>query len=489
VLRLIRTTSSLAVLAAVAIFALAGGTVAWVLRDEPARPAGLSTMEHVRAGAMLSVHAHVRDGYGDIDSDGRADCWIEQRADPDRYLAPKLSVWRGCTGEPVTFEWGDGMTVLAVPPALASPVWLRWIAEQIVGRAAVSCLGVAGCPAPGQNWPAWQWVLESAQRFAAQPGHHGTVAPRWTTGPRIAGGALVLPAVPGGWMQRLRGAEEPEPATSLAGARIILDLGGGPTLPGIPCAGLTVHAEAGGIVGTDANGRWTWLFRGLADYRGFAAKRLLCRDGLAIATTGGNFADVVAVDPATGGWLYDRSSDCCPGAELAPTFDGASLWARDYGTIVPLRRLGEWLAQPAARRPSLIDISKANRPELAHDGAMSANHIGRDHPAGELYEPFAPATVDRATRATLGKTLSCAGQRISWSPTAVLAERGQARWLTMEHRGSTRRIERVTCAGRRITIAYVRGNDLLEEIEPKLAREAIEVDLDRRRWRVKQARE
>ena len=484
-LRLIRTTSSLAVIAAVAIFALAGVTVAWVLRDE-SRPTGLSTMEHVRAGALLSRHAQVR-GYEDIDGDGSADCWIEQRADQDRYLTPKLSVWRGCTWDPVTFEWWDGMAVLAIPPELASPVWLRWIAEQIVGRDAVSCIGIAGCPTPGQNWPAWQWVLDSAQRFAAQPGHHGTIAPRWRTGPRTAGGALVLPAVPGGWMQRLRGSEEPEPATSLAGARIVLDLGGRPTLPAIPCAGLTVHAEAGGIVGTDASGRWTWLFRGLADYGGFAPKRLLCRDGLAIATTGGNFADVIAVDPATGGWLYDRASDCCPGAELEPTLGGGYLWTRDYGTIIPLRRLGTWLAQPAARRPSLIAISKANRPELAHEGAFTASMIGRNHPDGELWgEPFDPATVDRAMRATLGTTLACAGHRISWSPTAVLAERGKARWLSMEHWAGTRRIERVICNGRRITIAYAGGNDLLEETEPKLTRQAIEIDLDRRRWRVKQ---
>ena len=480
-LRLIRTSSSLAVLG-VAILALAGVTVAWVLHDEP-RPTGLSTMEHVRAGTLLAKHRQAR-GYEDVDGDGSADCWIQQRTDPERYLMPKLSIWRGCVGEPVTFEWWDGMAVLAIPPELASPAWLRWIAAQIVGRDAVSCIGIAGCPAPGQNWPAWQWVLDSAQRFAAQPGHHGAVAPRWSTGPRSAGGALVLPAVRGGWMQRLRGSEEPEPATSLAGARIVLDLGGRPALPAIPCGGLTVHAEAGGIVGTDASGRWAWLFRGLADYGGFAPKRLLCRDGLVIATTGGNFADVIAVDPATGGWLYDRGSDCCPGAELAATLDGAYLWARDYGTIVPLRRLAAWLAQPAAQRPSLIEISRALRPELAHDGAFSATVIGRNHSAAELWgEPFDKATVDRAMRATLVNTLACAGHRITWSPTAVLAERSKARWLAMEYQASTRRIERVTCAGRRITIAYAGGNDLLEEAAPKLTREALEVDLDRNRWR------
>jgi hypothetical protein len=480
VLRLIKTSPSLAVLVAVAVLAVAGGAVAWLLRDD-AQPTGLSAIERVRASALLSRHAVVRDGHGDVDGDGVADCWIQQRADEERYTSPKLWVWRGCAGEPVTFEWWDRRaTVLVIPPALASPVWLRWIARQITDD--VSCIGIVGCPAPGQDW---QWVLDSAQRFAAQPGHHGTVAPRWSIGPRSAGGALVLPQVPAGWLQRLRGSEEPEPATSLAGARIVVDLGGGPVLPAIACGGLTVHAEAGGIVGTTPSGRWTWLFRGLVDYGGFHAKRLLCRDGLVIATTGGGFADVVAIDPKTGGWLYDRSSDCCPGAEVVRAHLG-DLWRRDYGTVVSLPKLHAWLALPAQQRPSLIEISRTSRPELAHDGAFAAGLIGRNDGSSELWgEPFAPRTVDAATRATLRDLWSCAGHRISWSPTAVLAERtGAARWLAMEGNGSTRRIASVACVRRKIVIAYVTGNDLLEESEPKFQIGTLSVDLDRKRWSV-----
>ncbi|HEY5934047.1 MAG TPA: hypothetical protein VIU61_05425, partial [Kofleriaceae bacterium] len=404
-LRLIRTSSPLALLV-LAGLAIAGTLLAWKLRSDPEPRAGLSATEQIRATAHLAAHASVQNGHADVDRDGRVDCWSQARGDENRYLTPKLLVWRGCTGDPITFEWWTaGMSVLAIPPELASPLWLRWIAGRIAGDH-TSCVGIVGCPAPGQ---AWQWVLDSARRYPAQPGHHGTVTPRWSTGPRTSGGALVLPSVPAGWMQRLRGSEEPEPETSRPGARIVIDLGGADWLPPISCGGLTVHAEAGGIVGTDAQGRWTWLFRGLAGYGAFHAKRLVCLDGVAIATTLGSFADIAAIEPATGGWLFDRSSDCCPGAEVAPTLGGDHLYSRDFGTVVTVRKLHAWLARPAAERPSLVEVSHAARPELAHEGAFTATVIGRNHPDGELWgEPFDATTIDAAMRAALPMTLECA---------------------------------------------------------------------------------
>ena len=495
VLRLVKTTSSLVVLGV----AVAGALVAaWLLRPAATRSPGLSIAEEVRARAWLAALEPrtacsdeavlsrtsdcVRDGHADIDSDGSADCWRELRGNAPMGVWPKLVVWRGCRGEPVTFELAaSGMALLMVPHELASPLWLRWIADRTVGHDRVSCVGIVDCPAPG---PEWQWVLDAAARGEAEPGHHGTVAPRWSTGDRKTGGALVLPKVPDGWMQRRRGSEEPIPAESRAGARLVVEDPSGYRLGAIRCGGLDVHAEPGGIVAT-ARGRWTWLFRGLADHGGFAASKLLCLEGLVIATTGGNFADVVAIDPATGGWLYDPGNDCCAGATVKRSLAGEYLWQRDFGVIVTVRRLRGWLALPAARRGPLRAL--ANRPELAHGATSTASMIARtyDRKGDELWgETFEPSSVTAAMRANLGSSLRCGGEQISWGTTAMLGERGKlARWILVEGDSSTRRIASVQCIARKLRVTRVDSKDLLETADETLVEDKVEIDLARNRWR------
>src|SRR5262245_3560663 len=296
----------------VPILGAVGLAVAAVLHsiDVPTGPGGLSAADDVRAALFLAsqpgasrrcsddalvtsrLAACTLDEHADIDGDGRADCW---RGRHD-WLASPPTVWPGCRGNPPVFEIDPaGTSLLGIPRELATPTWLAWIARRIAGRGSVACAGatIAGCDGPG---PEWDWLLASADRRRAEPGWHGTVAPRWSSGdPVTAPGALIVPHVPAGWMARYRGAEEAPPPDAPEGARIVVEAGDPPSAGPIQCAGLEIRSGRRGIT-ANAAGRWTWLFRGLPDYGGFHATKLVCADGIVIASTGGYFASVAAID-------------------------------------------------------------------------------------------------------------------------------------------------------------------------------------------------
>ena len=435
----------------------------------------------------------VIDEHGDVDGDGRADCWRVRHGNSDPRApgdtTSQLTVWPGCRGDGASFEVEHtGTSLFVIPGELSTPAWLGWIARRLVGPDAVACFGgtVAGCAQAG---PEWDWLLASADRRRAQPGWHGTVAPRWIAGEAVtAPGALIVPHVPAGWMARYRGAEEGPPADAPAGARIVVEAGAPPALP-IRCAGLEIRSGRRGITGFDARERWTWLFRGLPDYGGFATAKLACIDDIVIATTGGSFARVVAIDPRTGGWLFAPSFDAGPGAELSALPDGEALWRDEYGHVIPLRALRGWLARPMAGRPSLDALADELRPEAsATDAADAMMLTGSRDPVGreELYgESFASSAVAPRVRASLASRGTCAGWTIASSSTAILAERGaRARWLYVEGRPSTRRLASVRCRrGRVIATRVEPGTDLLETDPVKPGgKTVLAFDIRRDRW-------
>jgi hypothetical protein len=347
-------------------------------------------------------------------------------------------------------------------------------------------------------------VLDSANRGPAHPGRHGTVALRWQAGVRVASPptALVVPHVEAGWMQRLRGSEEPVPTEAQAGARVLVD-GGVAAAPGaaVRCAGLDIVADRDGLVAVDPDHRrWAWLFRGLLDYGGFAATTVICVDDVILASTGDSFGSVAVVDPRTGGWLFDPVSDYgrTTGLELMP--DGDGLLHRDYG-VVRWGIVRAWLATPAARRSELGQLARAERPELDAADVMAANDVGHtidpeDGPGfRELYGEIVPATsITAAMRAPLAPRGSCQGWKLWASGTAVLAERGgSAQWLIIEYERVTRRFQSVRCDAGRVVITRFAGHDLLRAAPPARAEgrgaadaldeiDEVVIDVVRRRW-------
>lgn len=491
----------------------------WPSADSPASP--LPRSERARAAAFLAVQrstappcgsvaaprACVVDAYEDVDGDRRADCWqMRTGVDDAGEPAATLIVWRGCAAQGVTFEVPrGGLTELVIPPTLAGP-WLPWIGHRFVGASAVQCAGggYAGCPAPG---PAWQWVLDSANRGEAHPGRHGTVALRWQTGERVASPptALVVPHVEAGWMHRLRRSEEPVPSEALVGARVLVD-GGVAAAPGaaVRCAGLDIVADRDGLVAVDPDHRrWAWLFRGLLDYGGFPATTVICADDVVLASTGDSFGSVAVVDPRTGGWLFDPVSDYGRTTGLALAPDGDGLLSRDYG-LVRWSTVRAWLATPTARRAVLVELARAERPELDAAGVMAATEVGRRfEPEArpgretfqELYGEVVPAaSITAAMRASLQTRGSCQGWKLWGSGTAVLAERGaSAQWLIIESERVARRFQSVRCDAGRVVITRFAGHDLLRAVPPTSGEgrdeldeiDEVVIDVARRRWSVR----
>ena len=434
------------------------------------------------------------DEHGDIDGDGRADCWRVRHGNPDPRgpgdTTSELTVWAGCRGDGASFEVAhSGTSLFTIPHELAAPTWLGWIARRLVGPDAVACADgtVAGCAAAG---PEWDWLIASADRRRAQPGWYGAVAPRWIAGePVTTPGGLIVPYVPAGWMARYRGAEEGPPPEAPAGPRIVVEAGVPPAVP-VPCAGLEIRSGRRGIIGFDAaRQRWTWLFRGLPDYGGFATAKLACIDDVVIATTGGSFAYVVAIDPRTGGWLFAPSYDAGPGAEISALPDGRVLWRDEYGHVIPVHVLRDWLARPITSRPSIDALADQLRPETSAAEASDVMMLtgSRDpHGREELYgEPFASSAIAPRVRGSLAARGTCAGWTIASSPTAILAERGaQARWLYVEGRTSSRRIASVRCSRGRVLATRVEpGTDLFETDPVSVGgKTVLGFDIRRDRW-------
>jgi hypothetical protein len=493
----------------VPILGAIGLAVAAALTPIAARPtdrAGLPAAEDVRAALFLAsqpdptrwcvddalvttrLAACTIDDHGDIDGDGRADCWRVRHDE----LASQLTVWPGCRGSGTQFEIGHaGTSLLVIPRELATSTWLAWIARRVAGRGSVACDGAAipGCASPG---PEWGWLLASADRRRAQPGWYGTVAPRWSDGdPVTAPGALIVPHVRAGWMAHYRGSEEDPPPDAPEGARIIVEAGDPPRAGPISCGGLEIRSGRRGIT-ANTGGRWTWLFRGLADYGGFAATKLVCIDGIVIASTGGDFASVAAIDPRTGGWLFAPNYDAGPGAEVSALPDGDVLWRDEYGHVISVAALRDWLATPFAQRTSIDALYIKLRPELADPttGEVSMSRGSRD-PEGmdELSgDRFDPAAVASQVRASLVARGTCAGWKIASSRTTILAERGaQARWLYVEDRMYGRRITDVRCiAGRVVATRAGPGGDLLEKDPPAPGvTHTLTFDLANGWWRVR----
>jgi hypothetical protein len=461
---------------------------------------GLPAGEHVRARLFLASQwtkdrrcsddalvvprfaECVIDDHDDIDGDGLADCW---RVHHDE-LASTLTVWRSCRGEAATFEIGHtGTSLLVIPRELATPTWLFWIARRLAGHDDVACAGfaIAGCDRPG---PEWDWILASAERRRAHPGWHGAVAPRWSTGgPVTKPGALIVAHVPAGWMNSHREGVQPDPE----GARIIVEAGAPPAAGPITCAGLEIRSGRRGLTANDARGRWTWLFRGLPDRGGFAVTKLACVDDVVLASTGGDFASVAAIDPKTGGWLYAPAFDAGSGASVSALPDGEVQWGDEYGHAIPIPKLHGWLATPFAQRASIEEMAKALRPELVEQVGNIGLLAARD-PIGneELYgDTFDAATLPAGVRASLVARGSCAGWTIASSRTAILAERDtQARWVYVEGASWGRRLTNVRCTGGLIVATRIEpGADLLENEHPaKGDTHILTFDLAHNWWRI-----
>ncbi|HEU0034880.1 MAG TPA: hypothetical protein VFQ53_29850 [Kofleriaceae bacterium] len=406
------------------------------------------------------------EGYGDVDGDGWIDCWREYRGRAP-LVTSRLTIWPQCKeSAQVTLEVEpEGITILAIPSPLDQPVWLRWIGDRLLGRDHVACVGFDDCPEPG---PEWQWLLDSAEREDAAPGLHGRVPLQWHYGTRPTTGVLILPWVPRGWMEHPHRVEHA--SDTIATARIIVDL---PTTraptPAIECGRYAIHAEPRGIVATRGR-RWTWLFRGPPDFGGFDTGRLVCADGLVLATERGSHAHVAAIDLATGGWLFEPATDAGSGAALYERADGSHVWRRDNMQVIPLPALAHWLQLEPRARPAMSGLATSARPEIedphawttyASLGVPASDRRGRTRLESEVFPTteLAPAIRDAFTL-----RFACGSWQISASPTAVLAERGSfARWLAMTRPDAVEQYSRVWCEAGRVVVRDVGARDRFAE--------------------------
>jgi hypothetical protein len=343
-----RAESLVAAIAIVAMVAACSGATARRRGLAPQRSSELSPAERARARTFLAPIGRPEGpgwrlrtsrwtgAFDDVDEDGRADCWVTYT---DDTMGLNLLVWPSCEGDASrpagTFRSPIiGMAALAVPPALATPSWVMWLARRLRGDCSIRCVGasIPGCEPPG---PEWRWVLAAGRRERVDPGVRGVVAGDWQSTARgVLAGALIVPArTADAWLRALPHGLPSDPA-----AWILLDAGLDRGADPVRCGGFEISVEQGGILATDRRAaRWRWLFRGLPDYGGFVARRSIkCIDGLVVAQRLQWPGDLVVADPVTGAWLLVSARDY---EGVHHLFDAAMkrrLWRRTGTSIEPL---------------------------------------------------------------------------------------------------------------------------------------------------------
>lgn len=446
---------------------------------ESARPTGTPCTNPLLANDGIDCKAF---GFADVDDDGVADCWrVEHRE--FGFPAGSFEIWPGCSDTRILLASDD--TIIALPPEVAVGRWPRWIAAQLVG-ADVACADpaaiLAGCRPPDD---AWQWFLETSRRSYRRDGRglgdgrvvHGLRAPQWSrdslkTAERRA---LIVSDTPPGWQDEPGSGD----VASGSGTHIVIN-GGRPGRASVSCGDVYVRATATGLLaigtdetrGSDGYGvvteRDAWLLQlpGASD----DLERLRCIDGLVFA-----YADscrVVVVDPKSGGWMV-YTPLACDVIGPHPYIEDDGEQRRLTGDY-PLTALARWLATPTDARPAL----EALIPERHHAPARTV--IDRFDESGPFRYDDDDDGDEHAVpaddlRAELSGHVTCGGWRLSWSRSAVLAERGAVSHWVIEDQGL---VTGVRCEGRRAVISRNIPHDAIEP--PSRVRDELVVDFEAR---------